>query len=77
MANHSAGPNQTYLARIRKLIHVTVRIQKNAQNKSKRSKIIFCVDKDSEFILKLTTPEQIPIFKVSTVRGSLKVRRGS
>ena len=29
------------------------------------------------FILKLTTPEQIPIFKVSTVRGSLKFRRGS
>jgi hypothetical protein len=39
--------------------------------------MIFCVDKDSEFILKLTTPEQFPIFKVSTVRGSLKVRRGS
>jgi hypothetical protein len=28
-------------------------------------------------MLKLTTPEQIPILTVSTVRGSLKIRRGS
>ncbi len=26
---------------------------------------------------KLTTPEQIPILKASTLRGSLKIRRGS
>jgi hypothetical protein len=34
MTNHSADPNQTYLARIRKLIHFTVRIQKNALKKT-------------------------------------------
>jgi hypothetical protein len=32
MTNHSADPNQTYLARIRKLIHFTVRIQKTLKN---------------------------------------------
>ncbi len=31
----------------------------------------------SVFILKLTTPKQIPTFKVYTVRGSLKIRRKS
>jgi hypothetical protein len=72
MTNHSADPNQTYLARIRKLIHFTVRIQKTLKN-CKSQKNFF----NSEFILKLTTPEQIPIFKASTVRGSLKIRRGS
>ncbi len=32
MTNHNADPNQTYLARIRKLIHFTVRIQKTLKN---------------------------------------------
>ncbi len=43
--------------------------------KSKR--IFFFYQNRFVFILKLTTPKQIPIFKVSTVRGSLKIRRGS
>jgi hypothetical protein len=77
MTNHSADPNQRYPARIRKLIHVTVRIQKNAQSKCKNQKNIFFYHNRSVFILKLTTPKQIPIFKVSTVRGSLKIQRGS
>jgi hypothetical protein len=41
MTNHSADPNQTYLARIRKLIHFTVRIQKNVQSKCKNQKNFF------------------------------------
>ena len=44
MTNHSADPNQTYLARIRKLIHFTVRIQKNIQSKCKNQKNFFYLD---------------------------------
>ncbi len=62
MDNHSADPNQTYLARIRKLIHFTVRIQKNAHSITKVKKNFFLSDR-SVFILKLTTPKQIPISK--------------
>ncbi len=70
MTNHSADPNQTYLARIRKLIHFTVRIQKNVQSKCKSQKNIFF---RSVFMLKLTTPEQNSyFFLLSTVRGSKK-----
>jgi hypothetical protein len=42
MTNHSADPNQTYLARIRKLIHFTVRIQKTLKNcKSQKNYFFF------------------------------------
>jgi hypothetical protein len=58
ITNHSADPNQTYLARTRKLIHFTVRIQKNAQSKCKSKKNFL----DPCFMLKLTTLEEIPIF---------------
>jgi hypothetical protein len=40
MTNHSADPNQTYLARIRKLVHFTVRIQKMLKT-AKVKRIIF------------------------------------
>jgi hypothetical protein len=40
MTNHSADPNQTYLARIRKLIHFTVRIQKKLKT-AKVKRIFF------------------------------------
>ncbi len=77
MTNHSADPNQSYLSRIRKLIHFTVRIQKHAKNKGNSKKNIIFFQNGSASMLKLTTSEQIPILKVSTVRGSLKIRRGS
>ena len=71
MTNHSADPNQTQLARIRKLIRFTVRIQKNVQSKCKSQKN-FLNQNRSVCMSKLTTPEQIPILKASTVRESLK-----
>jgi hypothetical protein len=67
MTNHSADPNQTYLARIRKLIHFTVRIQKNVQTNAKIKRIFFFIR--SVFMLKLTTPEQNSYFLLPTVRG--------
>ncbi len=54
MDNHSADPNQIYLARIRKLIHFTVRIQKtNKANASQKNDFFRSV-----VMLKLTTPKQ-------------------
>ena len=44
MTNHSADPNQTYLARIRKLIHFTVRIQKKRSKQMQKSKEFFLLD---------------------------------
>ena len=42
MDNHSVDPNQTYLARIRKFIHFTVRIQKTLKNcKSQKNYFFF------------------------------------
>jgi hypothetical protein len=41
MTNHSADPNHTYLARIRKLIHFTVRIQKTLKANAKVKRMIF------------------------------------
>ncbi len=57
MTNHSADPNQTYLARIRKLIHFTVRIQKTLKN-CKSQKEFF-------FILKLTASKQNSHFTIT------------
>ncbi len=77
MTKHSADPNQTYLARIRKLIHFTVRIQKNSQSKCKSQKNFFYQNR-SVFILKLRTPKKkFTFYNHSTVRRSVKIRRGS
>ena len=62
MTKHSADPNQTYLARIRKLIHFTVRIQKNAKKQMQKSKEFFLTNR-SVFRLKLATPKQIHILQ--------------
>ncbi len=63
MTNHSADPNQRYLARIRKLIHFTVRTQKNVQSKCKSQKNFFYQNR-SACISKLTTPKQNSHFTI-------------
>jgi hypothetical protein len=60
MTNHSADPNHTYLARIRKLIHFTVRIQKTLKNCKSQKNYFF----RSVFMLKLTASKQNSHFKI-------------
>jgi hypothetical protein len=75
MTKHSADPNQTYLARIRKLIHFTVRIQKKRSKQMQKSKEFFI---RSVFMLKLTTPEQNSyFFYYLRYADPKKIQRGS
>ncbi len=60
MTNHSADPNQTCLAQIRKLIHFTVRIQKMLKNCKSQKNIFF----RSVIMLKLTAPKQNSQFTI-------------
>jgi hypothetical protein len=62
MTNHSADPNQRYLARIRKLIHFYGTDPENCISTMNRSKIIYFYGTESGFMLKLTTLEEKSYF---------------
>jgi hypothetical protein len=76
MTNHSADPNQK-ISRADPKFNSCYGTDPEKRSKQMQKSKEFFYHNRSVFILKLTTPKQIPIFKVSTVRGSLKIRRGS
>ncbi len=77
MTNHSANPNQKISRADPKINSCYGTDPEKRSKQMQKSKENFFYHNRSVFILKLTTPNQIPIFKVSTVRGSLKIQRGS